>query len=60
LENVAEFKYLGMTLTNKNLICEGAERRLNSREAGLLATIQFRIFLSSRLLKNAQVKGYKL
>jgi hypothetical protein len=29
-ENVAQFKYLGMTITNKNLIQEEIKRRLNS------------------------------
>jgi hypothetical protein len=27
LENMAELKYLGMALTNTNLICEDVERR---------------------------------
>jgi hypothetical protein len=29
-ENVPQFKYLGMTVTNKNLIGEEIKRRLNS------------------------------
>jgi hypothetical protein len=29
-ENVAQFEYLGMTVTNQNLIQEETERRLNS------------------------------
>jgi hypothetical protein len=32
-ENVSQFKYLGMTVTNKNLIQEEIERRLNSGNA---------------------------
>jgi hypothetical protein len=28
-ENVAQFKYLGMTITNQNLIQEEIKRRLN-------------------------------
>jgi hypothetical protein len=32
-ENVAQFKYLGKTLTNQNLIQEGIKRRLNSGKA---------------------------
>jgi hypothetical protein len=32
-ENVSQFKYLGMTVTNQNLIQEGIKRRLNSGNA---------------------------
>jgi hypothetical protein len=32
-ENVAQFKYFGMTVTIKNLIKEGHKRRLNSDNA---------------------------
>jgi hypothetical protein len=32
LENVSEFKYLGTTVTNQNMIQEKIKRRLNSRE----------------------------
>jgi hypothetical protein len=33
IENVAQFRYLGMTVTNQNLIPEEIERRLNSGNA---------------------------
>jgi hypothetical protein len=32
-EKVAKFKYLGMTLTNKNDICDEIKSRLNSENA---------------------------
>jgi hypothetical protein len=32
-ENVAQFKYLGKTVTNQNLIQEGIKRRMNSCNA---------------------------
>jgi hypothetical protein len=32
-ENVAQFKYLGVILTNKNLIQEESKKRLNSGNA---------------------------
>jgi hypothetical protein len=32
-ENVSEFKYLGMTVTNQNWICEKIYSRLNSGNA---------------------------
>jgi ribosomal protein S2 len=32
-ENMAKFRYLGTTITNKNLIQEEIKRRLNSRNA---------------------------
>jgi hypothetical protein len=39
--NVADFKYLGMVVTNRNWIHEEIKRRFNQ---GMLATMQFRIF----------------
>jgi hypothetical protein len=51
-ENVSQFKYLGTTVTNKNLIQEEIKRRLNSGNACY--------YLSSRLLsKNLKIRIYK-
>jgi hypothetical protein len=56
-ENVAQFKYLGMTITNENLIQEGIKRRLNSGNACYLSVQNH---LSSRLLsKNIGIRIYK-
>jgi hypothetical protein len=46
-ENVLQFKYLGTTLTNQNLIQEEIKRRLNSGNA---CYHSFQKLLSSRLL----------
>jgi hypothetical protein len=52
-ENVAQFKYLGMTVTNTNLIQEEIKRRLNSGNA---CYHSFHNLLSSCLaLKNVEV-----
>jgi hypothetical protein len=56
-ENVSQFKYLGMTITNQSLIEEEIKRRLNSGNAcyHLVQTL-----LSSGLLsKNVKIRIYK-
>jgi hypothetical protein len=56
-ENVSQFKYLGMTVTNQNLIQEEIKRRLNSGNACYHSVQNL---LSSRLLsKNVKVRIYK-
>jgi hypothetical protein len=57
LENVAQFRYLGTTVTNKNLIQEEVKRRLNSGNACCLSVQNL---LSSGLLtKNIKMRIYK-
>jgi hypothetical protein len=52
-ENVSQFKYLGMTVTNKNFIQEEIKRRLNSGNACYHSVQNL---LSSRLLsKNLEI-----
>jgi hypothetical protein len=52
-ENVGQFKYLGMTVTNRNLFQEEIKRRLNSGNS-------VQNLLSSRLLsKNIKIRIYK-
>jgi hypothetical protein len=49
-ENISQFKYLGTTVTNQNLIQEEIKRRLNSGNAcyhsvqNLLSNVKIRIF----------------
>jgi hypothetical protein len=55
--NVSQFKYLGTTVTNQNLIKEEIKRRLNSGNA---CYHSFQNLLSSRLLsKNVIIKIYE-
>jgi hypothetical protein len=57
-ENVSQFKYLGMAVTNQNLIQEEIKRRLNTGNA-CYHLVQNR--LSSRLLsKNVKARIYKI
>jgi hypothetical protein len=56
-ENASQFKYLGMTVTNQNLIQEEIKRRLNS---GNVCYHSVQNLLSSRLLsKNLKIRVYK-
>jgi hypothetical protein len=56
-ENMSQFKYLGMTVTNQNLIQEKIKRRLNSGNAcyhSVQSLLSFRL-----LLKNVKSRIYK-
>jgi hypothetical protein len=56
-ENVSQFKYLGMTVTNQNLIQEEIKMRLNSGNAWYHSVQNI---LSSRLLlENLKIRIYK-
>jgi hypothetical protein len=56
-ENVAQFRYLGTTVTNRNLIQEEIKRRLN---LGNVCYHSVQNLLSSRLLsKSIKIRIYK-
>jgi hypothetical protein len=56
-ENVSQFKYLGTTVTNRNIIQKEIKRRLNS---GIASYHSVQNLLSSRLLsKSVNVRLYK-
>jgi hypothetical protein len=56
-ENVSQFRYLGMTVTNQNFIQKEIKRRLNS---GIACYHSVQNFLSSQLLsKNLKIRIYK-
>jgi hypothetical protein len=56
-ENVSQFKYLGTTITNQNLIQDEIKGRLNSGNACYHSVQNI---LSSRLLsKNLKIRVYK-
>jgi hypothetical protein len=56
-ENMAQFKYLGMTVTDQNLIQDKIKRRLNSGNAGY-HSVQ-KLLPSRQLSKNIKIRIYK-
>jgi hypothetical protein len=56
-ENVSQFKYLGTTITNQNLIQEEIKRRLNSGNACYYSVKK--LLSSSLLSNNLKVRIYK-
>jgi hypothetical protein len=56
-ENVSQFKYLGTTVTNKNLVQEEIKRRLNSGNA-CYNSVQ-NILSSRLLLRNLKIRIFK-
>jgi hypothetical protein len=56
-ENVSQFKYMGTTVSNQNLIQEEIKRRVNSGNARYHSVQNL---LSSRLSKNVKVRIYTI
>jgi hypothetical protein len=56
-ENVSQFKHLGTTVTNQNLVQEGTKRRLNSNNACYRSVQNLQ---SSRLLSKEYTRLVRL